>query len=223
MQNQCFIELSGFNDFARFVCAFREYPLRVFSHNLNGTRILSSNLTLANTLVLFYTPMTKYGRYISYQVSLRNEICDIVESTKNVSTYAPIIHMENDVSPLPTDDMPTDVFHPLRVQDLGSLARLTYNPEFPEEPNLTLYALPHKDSWVLGYLTSIDMDDTYYQFNYVELDSEPQKPFVKYQGHLGREPEFSNSFEHGFSYLPIIKIKSEHPIFGFDNVETEQE
>ncbi|WP_249111071.1 hypothetical protein [Nitrosopumilus sp. K4] len=221
MQNQCFIELSSFNDFARFVCAFREYPLRVFSHDLNGTRVLSSNLTLANTLVLFYTPMAKFGRYISYQVSLRNEICDIVESTKNVSTYAPIIHMENDVSPLTTDDTTPDVFHPVRVQDLGSLARLTYNPEFPEEPNLTLYALPHNNSWILGYITSIDMDEVYYQFNYVELDSEPLKPFVKYQGHLGKDPEFSDSFEHGFSYMPIIKIKSEHKIFGFENKDSD--
>jgi hypothetical protein len=40
------------------------------------------------------------------------------------------------------------------------------------------------------------------------------KPFVKYQGHEGKEPEFSDSFEHGFSYLSIIKLKNEHPIFG---------
>ena len=216
MQNQCFIELSSFNDFARYVCAFREYPKRVFSNDLNGTRILSSNLTLANTLIFFYTPMKKFGRYISYQVSLRNEICDIVESTKNVSTYAPIIHMEKELSPLETDETTPDVFHPIRVQDLGSLARLTYDPDFPEEPNLALYAIPHNESWVLGYITSIDMDDVYYQFNYVELTTEPTKPFVKYQGHLGKDPEFSDSFEHGFSYLPIIKIKSQHKIFGFD-------
>jgi hypothetical protein len=58
------------------------------------------------------------------------------------------------------------------------------------------------------------MDDVFYQFNYVELDSEPMKPFVKYQGREGKDPEFSDNFEHGFSYLSIIKIKNEHPIFG---------
>jgi len=29
------------------------------------------------------------------------------------------------------------------------------------------------------------MDDVFYQFNYVELGSEPMKPFVKYRGHEG--------------------------------------
>lgn len=215
-QSQCFIELNSFNDLTRFVCAFREYPLRVFSHDLNGIRVLSSSITLPNTILSFYTPMVKFGRYISYHTSTGKEYCDVVNSTKNISTYAPIIHMESKISSLPTDSEDLDTFHPIRLEDIGSLARLTYDPEFPEEPNLALYLIPHKNSWVLGYVTSLDMDEVYYQFNYVELNSEPMKPFVKYQGHLGKDPEFSDNFEHGFSYLPIIKIKSMHEIFGFD-------
>ena len=61
------------------------------------------------------------------------------------------------------------------------------------------------------------MDDVFYQFNYVELDSEPMKPFVKYQGREGKDPEFSDTFEHGFSYLSIIKIqkvKADSTLFG---------
>ena len=215
MENQCFIELSSFNDLARFVCAFREYPLRVYSHEFNGTRILSSGLTLANTLLLFYTPMTKSGQYISYNATGGKEYCDIVESTKNISTYAPIIHLESEFSPFSTEtEKVSDKFHPIKVKDLGSLARLTYDPEFPDDVNLTLYATPHKNSWAIGYLTSLAMDDIFYQFNYVELDSEPMKPFIKYQSRDGKEPKFSDTFEHGFSYLSIIKIKNEHPIFG---------
>ena len=217
-QSQCFVELSSFNDLARFVCAFRDYPLRVYSHDLAGTRVMSSGLTLANTLLLFYTTMTKYGRYISYQASTGKEYCDIVSSTKDISTYAPIIHMESEISPLPTNsDLISDMFHPIRVKDVGSLVRLTYDPELPDEPNLTFYAIPHRNSWVMGYITSLEMDSVYYQFNYVELDSQPSKPFVKYQGHEGKDPEFSDTFEHGFSYMPIIKIKSQHEIFGFGN------
>ena len=215
IQSQCFVELSSFNDLARFVCAFREYPLRVYSHEFNGTRVLSSSITLANTLLLFYIPMTKFGRYISYNATGGKEYCDIVESTKNISTYAPIIHLESEISSLPTEtEKISDTFHPIRVKDLGSLARLTYDPEFPDDANLALYAIPHNNSWLLGYLTSLEMDDIFYQFNYVELDSEPMKPFVKYQGREGKDPELSDSFEHGFSYLSIIKIKNKHPIFG---------
>lgn len=217
-QNECFIELSSFDDLARYACAFQEYPKRVYSQELDGSRILSSSLTLANTLLLFYIPMQKSGRYISYQVSAGKEICDIVESTKTNSQYAPIIHMESKVSSLPIKSKKiNDQFHPIKVKDLGSLARLTYDPEFPDEQNLTLYTLPYKKSWIIGYITSLEMDEVYYNFNYVELDSEPTKHFVKYQGNQGQDPEFSNSFDHGYSYLPIIKIKTNHSIFGLSD------
>ncbi|MEO2264738.1 MAG: hypothetical protein ABGW49_02500, partial [Nitrosopumilus sp.] len=217
-QNECFVELSSFNDLARYACAFQEYPKRVYSQELDDSRIISSSLTLANTLLIFYVQMPKSGRYISYQVTAGKEICDIVESTKNISHYAPIVHMASEISPLSVkSEKITDQFHPIKVKDLGSLARLTYDPEFPDETNLTLYALPHKKSWVVGYITSLEMDEVYYNFNYVELDSEPVKHFIKYQGNQGKDPEFSNSFDHGYSYLPIIKIKSEHSIFGFSD------
>jgi hypothetical protein len=217
-QNECFVELSSFDDLARYACAFQEYPKRVYFQELDGSRIVSSSLTLANTLLIFYAQMPKSGRYISYQVTAGKEICDIVESTKNISHYAPIVHMDSEISPLSVkSEKITDQFHPIKVKDLGSLARLTYDPEFPDETNLTLYALPHKKSWVLGYITSLEMDEVYYNFNYVELDSEPIKHFIKYQGNQGKDPEFSNSFDHGYSYLPIIKIKSEHSIFGFSD------
>ena len=159
--------------------------------------------------------MPKLGRYISYNSTGGKEYCDIVENTKDISTYAPIIHFESEISPLDTEiEKVADKFHPIKVKDLGSLARLTYDPEYPDEASLTLYAIPQNNSWVIGYLTTLELDDVFYQFNYVELDSEPLKPFLKYQGREGREPELSDSFEHGFSYLSIIKIKNEHSIFG---------
>jgi len=214
-QNEYHVELSSFDDLARLACALQEYPKRVYSQELDGTRIISSSLTLANTLLIFYTPMPKSGRYVSYRVDSGKEICDIVESTKTNSNYAPIIHMESKISSLPVQSKKiSDQFHPIQVKDLGSLARLTYDPEFPDEQNLTLYALPHNKSWVMGYITTLDMDEVYYNFNYVELDSEPTKHFVKYQGNQGQDPEFSDNFDHGYSYLPIVKIKSEHSIFG---------
>ena len=126
--------------------------------------------------------------------------------------------MDSEISSLPVKSKNlSDQFHPIKVKDLGSLARLTYDPEFPDEQNLTLYAVPHKNSWVMGYITTLEMDEVYYNFNYVELESEPTKHFVKYQGNQGQDPEFSDNFDHGFSYLPIIKIKTEHSIFGLDD------
>jgi hypothetical protein len=217
-QHEYFIELSNFNDLARYVCAFQEYPKRVYTQELDGSRIISSSQTLANTLLIFYTRMPKLGRYVSYQVTLGKEVCEIVESTKNISHFAPIIHMESKISSLSAKSKKiSDQFNPIQVQDLGSLARLTYDPEFPDEQNLTLYTFPSKKSWILGYITSLEMDEVYYNFNYVKLDSEPTKHFMKYRGNHGQEPEFSDDFDHGYSYFPIIKIKNEHPIFGFSD------
>ncbi|NWJ29410.1 hypothetical protein HX850_00590 [Marine Group I thaumarchaeote] len=216
--SECFIELSSFDDLARYACAFREYPKRVYSQEFDGSRIISTSLTLANTLLIFYAQMPKSGRYISYQVNTGKETCEIVESTKDISNYAPIVHMESKISSLSVKTKKiSDQFHPIQVKDLGSLARLTYDPEFPDEQNLTLYALPHKNSWVIGYITPLDMDEVIYNFNYVELDSEPTRHFIKYQGNQGRDPVFSDNFDHGYSYLPVIKIKNEHSIFGFSD------
>lgn len=214
-QSEYYIELSSFEDLARYACAFREYPQRVYSQEWKNSRILVSSLILSNTLLIFYAKMPRSGRYISYKVTAGKEICNIVDSTKNISNYAPIIHMYSKISSLPVKSKnSTDQFHPIQVKDLGSLARLTYDPEYPDEQNLTLYALPFKNSWVLGYLTSIEMDEVYHNFNYVKLDLEPSKNFVKYQGNQGADPIFSNTFEHGYSYLPIIKIKNNYSIFG---------
>ncbi len=216
-QNEYFIELASFSDLARYACALQEYPKRVYSHQFNNSRIISSTLTLANTLLVFYTTLPKFGRYVSYRITAKKEICDIVDSTKSIANYAPIIHMESGISPLlpAKSDKIADKFYPLKVKDLGSLARLTYDHEFPEEHNLTLYAFPYDDSWILGYITSLDMDEVYYNFNYIELSSEPAKNFLKYQGNQGKDPEFLDDFANGYSYLPIIKIKDEHSIFGF--------
>jgi len=217
-QNECYVELSSFNDLARYACASQEYPKRVYTQEFNGSRIISSSQTLSNTLLIFYASVPKFGRYVSYQITMGKEVCDIVESTKNISHYAPIVHMESEISPLPIKSKKIiDQFNPIPVQDLGSLARLTYDPEFPDEQNITLYAFPREKYWVLGYVTSLEMDEVYYNFNYVKLDSEPIKHFVKYRGNQGQEPEFSDGFDHGYSYLPIIKIKDEHPIFGFSD------
>jgi len=159
--------------------------------------------------------MIKFGQYISYNVTGGKEYCDVVDSTKNFFTYAPIIHLESEICSLPSEpEKVSDIFHPIKVKDLGSLTKLSYDPEFPEEPNRTLYAIPHKNSWVIGYLTSLAMDNIFYQFNYVELTLEPSKPFVKFQVGEGKDPKFSDTFEHGFSYLSVIKIKNEYPIFG---------
>lgn len=217
MQSQTFVELDSFIDLARYVCSFREYPLRAYTHLLEGKEVISTGLTLANSLVFFYTKPPKTGKYISYSFSDGKESANIVDNTKSISTYAPIIHLDSKISPLAILGKEIqEKFHSIKLKDLGSLARLTYDPLVPDEPNLALYLVPVGARWVLGYITSLEMNDPLYIFNYVELESIPTKSFLKYPGAEGKEPEFSNTFDHGIPFFPIIKIKENHPIFGLE-------
>ena len=184
-QNEYYVELSSFGDLARFACALQEYPKRVYSQELDGIRIISSSLTLANTLLIFYAPIPKSGRYVSYQVNSGKEVCDIVESTKTNSNYAPIIHMASKISSLSVQTKKiSDQFHPIQVKDLGSLARLTYDPEFPDEQNLTLYALPYNKE-LKGYK---------YHAQFVDVKNTTQERIVKHIFEMERRQRLGEAF-----------------------------
>ena len=47
----------------------------------------------------------------------------------------------------------------MHIEDLGSLARLTYDPDSPDEFDLTLFMFPQKTKWIIGYITSLDLED----------------------------------------------------------------
>lgn len=44
----------------------------------------------------------------------------------------------------------------------------------------------------------------------------PEKPFLRYMGHDGKESDFSEKLEHGYPLLPIVRLQ-DHPIFGFSS------
>lgn len=217
LPSQYFVETADFASFTRFVCAFRENPLRVYSHDLNKKKVLSSRKVLANSLFSIYTAAPNSGRYILYNVQNGKESCSVVNSTKSFSQYAPIVHLSALPSTLIINPKKIkDKFTPIKIEDLGSLARLTYDPELPEEPDLTLFMFPRKKKWIIGYITSVNLEDTLYFFNYVTLDNEPAKPFLQYSTNDDKTPIFTDKFEHGLSYLPVVKLKESHPIFGLN-------
>ncbi len=208
-----FVETDGFLDFARFVCAFREHPLRVYAHKLHGNMVLSCRLVLSDSLLAFYTGYQD-GRYIEYNSKNGKETARVVNSIKSISQHAPIVHLDSLPFPVQSYKKITDKFKSSKVHDLGSLARLTYDPEWPDEPKVTLLCFPLRKKWVVGYMSIIDLLETVYCFYYVQLDERPTKPFIKYSGHKGIPVQFTDVFEHGFPYLPIVVLKKSHPIFG---------
>ena len=217
MPSHYFVETADFESFARYVCARRENPLRVYSHNLNQKKVFSSRRVLSNSLFSIYTVSTKTGRYISYNAKSGKEECRVVSSTKSFSQYAPIINLHSLPSTFVLNPKKIeDKFTPIHVEDLDSLARLTYDPELPDESDLTLFMFPKKNKWVIGYVTSLDLEEALYFFNYVILDKEPVKPFLQYSTTDNKTPVFTDKFQHGLTYLPIVKLKDGHPIFGLN-------
>ena len=209
-----FIEAASFLDFSRFVCAFREFPLRVYAHKLHGKMVLSSRLVLSTSIIAFYTDYQN-GRYLEYNPKNGKETASVVDSIKSTSQHAPIIHLDSLPFPIKSYKKISDKFKISKVLDLGNLARLTYDPEWPDAPKVTLLCFPRGKKWIVGYMSLIELDETVYCFYYVELDKEPDKPFIKYSGHKGSPAQFTDTFQHGFPYLPVVKLKKEHPIFGF--------
>lgn len=215
MPSHFFVEAADFGSFARYVCSLRENPLRVYCHKLNKKQVVSSRRILSKSLFSIYSTDTKNGRYVSYNAKGGREEFDIVNSTKSFAQYAPIINLHSLPSKFVINPKKIDEkFIPVHVEDLGSLARLTYDPELPDEIDLTLFLFPLKTKWIIGYITSMDLEDILHFFNYVELDNEPTKPFLQYSNSDDKTPVFTDKFQHGLSYLPVIKLKEAHPIFG---------
>ena len=137
----------------------------------------------------------------------------VVDSIQSISNYAPIIHLDSLPFPIKSYRKISDRFKTSKVRDLGNLARLTYDPEWPDDPKVTLLCFSRGKKWIVGYMSIIELDETAYCFYYTELDEEPNKPFLKYSGHKGVSAHFTDIFQHGFPYLPVVKLKKQHPIF----------
>ena len=266
-QRECRVELGSFEDLARLACAYRPHPRRMYSfvidsdckadkdtvqHNNDKTpadkiRVASILMNLTNTIVVLYAPLPpsigpgNLGKYVSYMINGTKESCKVSDRISNGSSSAPLVHLDSGITSLKiaesAGEIP-DVFSPVRLEDLGSLARLTYDPDYPDEPELTLYAIPmpcvssssssssdvdagikptHDGNckWALGYMMMYEMDESHCVFYYVMCEKGPEMPFLRYKHDEDREPEFVEKIEHGYVYMPIIKLKRPHPIFGF--------
>ncbi|NIQ05306.1 MAG: hypothetical protein GWO20_06130, partial [Candidatus Korarchaeota archaeon] len=79
-----------------------------------------------------------------------------------------------------------DKYQPIELEDLASLAKLSYG--FEEAP-FPLFAYPHEGKWLLGVFMNFNDEGGSY-FCHVVLDRDPGKPFLKYSTSNGTEPKF---------------------------------
>lgn len=213
-----YIEVSSTLEFSRLVCALERAPRISFLHEHNGQKVLSVQMDiLKEKPIVYYTPLNHNGHYICYGLKGGKEESDIVDSTSDASKlYSPIVRIKSLPDTLKPGNGTTDRYQPIELEDLASLAKLTWG--FEETP-FPLFLFPHADKWLVGVFMNFNEEGTSY-FCHVVLDYDPKKPFLKFTTNTDTKPSFvENPSEHGYSYIKIIKLKETHPLVDYGHLQ----
>ncbi|MFQ5940226.1 MAG: hypothetical protein ACE5KA_00800 [Nitrososphaerales archaeon] len=215
-----FIELDSIKDLARLACALEKAPLPVFSMQLEGEDILAVQVDLLMGRPIIYYAKTSYsGEFLAYRKVGSVEDVVLVNSITNPAlVYAPIIQVEK----IPTNMMKYAKVHKnsnylsIKLKELASLAKVSSYKMIYEEPPLPLFLFKN-DYLVLGTFMDINESSDTAFFYYVDMDSTPDHPFLKYSAQKGEKPAFTSNVDvHGYVYMKVIKLKKDHPLVKID-------
>lgn len=212
-----YIQVSSTLEFSRLVCALERAPRISFLHEHEGRKILSVQMdVLKEKPIVYYTPLEHKGHFLCYALRGEKEQTEIVNSTSDASKlYSPIVRIKSLPATLRPGNGTLDRYQPIELEDLASLAKLTWG--FEENP-FPLFLFPHNDKWLVGVFMNFTEEGTSY-FCHVVLDKDPQKPFLKFSNN-NSEPSFvQNPSEHGYSYVKIIKLKDTHPLVDYGHLQ----
>ena len=213
-----YIQVHSTLEFTRLVCALERAPRVSFLHDHDGRKILSVQMdVLKEKPIVYYTPLEYNGHYLCYGLKSGKEESEIVDTTSDASKlYSPIIRIKSLPKTLQPGNGTLDRYQPIELEDISSLAKLTWG--FEETP-FPLFLFPHNDKWLIGVFMNFNDEGTSY-FCHVVLDTEPQKPFLKFSTANRIEPAFVDSpSEHGYSYIKIIKLKDTHPLVDYGHLQ----
>ena len=213
-----YIQVNSTLEFSRLVCALERAPRISFLHDHQGQKILSVQMdVLKEKPIVYYTPLENNGDYLCYGLKSGKEESDIVDSTSdNSKMYSPIVRIKSLPKTLRPGNGTLDRYQPIELEDMSSLAKLTWG--FEETP-FPLVLFPHLEKWLLGVFMNFTEEGTSY-FCHVVLDSDPKKPFVKFSSTNNSEPSFvDNPSEHGYSYMKIIKLRDTHPLVDYAHLQ----
>ena len=82
-----------------------------------------------------------------------------------------------------------DRYQPIELEDLSSLAKLTWG--FEEIP-FPLFSFPRNDKWLVRRVYELFKKKEHHIFVMYVLDSDPNKPFLKFSPTNGSKPSFVN-------------------------------
>jgi len=212
-----YIQVSSTLEFSRLVCALERAPRISFLHEHEGRKILSVQMdVLKEKPIVYYTPLEHNGHFLCYALRGDQEQTEVVNSTSDVSKlYSPIVRIKSLPDTLKPGNGTADRYQPIELEDLASLAKLTWG--FEDNP-FPLFLFPHNDKWLIGVFMNFTEEGTSY-FCHVVLDKDPQNPFLKFSNN-DSEPSFvKNPSAHGYSYVKIIKLKDTHPLVDYGHLQ----
>ncbi|MDH5568737.1 MAG: hypothetical protein OEX98_02960 [Nitrosopumilus sp.] len=213
-----YIQVYSTLEFTRLVCALERAPRVSFLHDHNGRKILSVQMDiLKDKPIVYYTPLEQNGHYLCYGLKGGKENSEIVDTTSDPSKlYSPIVRIKSLPKSLQPGNGTLDRYQPIELEDMSSLAKLTWG--FEETP-FPLFLFPCDNKWLIGVFMNFNDEGTSY-FCHVVLDSDPKKPFLKFSTTNGTLPTFvENPSEHGYSYIKIIKLKDTHPLVDYGHLQ----
>ena len=214
-----YIQVESSLEFSRLVCALERAPRVTFRHKHDGKDVLSVQMDLLKEKpIIYYAPIENNGHYICYGFKAGKEESIIVDSTHdNTKLYSPIVKIKSLPENLKGGNGSSgDKYLPIELEDLASLAKLSYG--FEETP-FPLFSFPYNGKWLMGVFMNFNEEGASY-FCHVVLNQSPEKPFLKYSMNNGAEPSFvENPRDHGYSYIKIIKLKDTHPLVSYDQLQ----
>ena len=214
-----YIQVESSLEFTRLVCALERAPRVTFRHKHDGKDVLSVQMDLLKEKpIIYYAPIENKGHYLCYGFKAGKEESIIVDSTHdNTKLYSPIVKIKSLPENLKGGNGSSgDKYLPIELEDLASLAKLSYG--FEETP-FPLFSFPYNGKWLMGVFMNFNEEGASY-FCHVVLNQSPEKPFLKYSMNNGAEPSFvENPRDHGYSYIKIIKLKDTHPLVSYDQLQ----
>ena len=213
-----YIEVESTLEFSRLVCALERVPRVSFLHDHEGKKVLSVQMDLLKEKpVIYFTPADNLGHYICYGFKADKEESSVVNSaTDSARLYSPIVKIKSLPASLKSGNGTEDKYHPIELEDMASLAKLSFG--FEEAP-FPLFSFPFNGKWLMGVFMNFNEEGTSY-FCHVKIDEEPKKPFLKYSTNNGIDPSLVDSpSKHGYSYIKIVKLKETHPLVDYDQIQ----
>jgi hypothetical protein len=211
-----YIELDNIKDLARLACALERTPLPIFSMKLRGDDILATQVDLLRGKpVIYYAKTKSSGEFLAYRNAGGVEEVVLVNALTNPAlVYSPIIQVEKIPAIMMKDTKAgkNSGYISIKLKDLASLAKMSSYKMVYEEPPLPLFLFKNGNLVLGTFMSTNDGDDTAF-FYYIDMNSMPVQPFLKYSAQKAEKPTFTSSIdEHGYIYMKVIKLKKNHPL-----------